>query len=62
MTTTNRTVLISGASSGIGRAVCERLLADGHEVIGLSRSLDASQHAQPGFTPIACDLTAARPL
>ncbi len=51
------TYLVTGASSGIGRAVCERLLADGHEVIGLSRSIDAPRYSQSGFTALACDLT-----
>jgi len=32
------TVLVTGASRGIGRAVAERCLADGYRVIGLSRS------------------------
>jgi 3-hydroxy acid dehydrogenase/malonic semialdehyde reductase len=32
-----RTILVTGASSGIGRAVARRLLAEGHEVIGASR-------------------------
>ena len=30
-------VLVTGASSGIGRAVCERLLADDHSAIGIAR-------------------------
>ncbi|MCV7031631.1 SDR family oxidoreductase [Mycobacterium sherrisii] len=33
-----RRVLVTGASKGIGRAVVDRLVADGHEPIGLARS------------------------
>ena len=38
----NRTVLISGASKGIGRALAERLATQGHKVIGIARTGDAS--------------------
>jgi NAD(P)-dependent dehydrogenase (short-subunit alcohol dehydrogenase family) len=37
-----RTVLISGASKGIGRALAERLAGQGHKVIGIARSADAT--------------------
>lgn len=50
-------VLVTGASSGIGAAVSERLLDDGLEVIGISRSIEQKHHARPGFTALACDLT-----
>lgn len=37
-----RTYLITGASKGIGRAVCERLAAAGHGVVGIARGGDAA--------------------
>lgn len=33
----SRTIVVSGASSGIGRSISERLLSEGHRVIGLAR-------------------------
>ncbi|MBK5674023.1 SDR family NAD(P)-dependent oxidoreductase, partial [Salmonella enterica] len=41
------TVLITGASSGIGAAVVRQLLADSWQVIGMSRSLPP--FSQPNF-------------
>ncbi len=50
------TVLLTGATSGIGAALLRRLLAQGHSVIALSRSA-AYLPAQPGLIAISADLT-----
>jgi NADP-dependent 3-hydroxy acid dehydrogenase YdfG len=51
---TDKKVLITGASSGIGRAIAEALLTEGAEVIGLCRSVE---NLPPGVTPLSCDLS-----
>lgn len=51
-----RTVLVSGASSGIGRAIARRLLTQGHRVIGVSRDCRRFSHAHPGFSCVELDL------
>lgn len=38
----SRTVLISGATKGIGRALGQRLADQGHQVIGIARTSDAN--------------------
>lgn len=38
----NRTILISGASKGIGRALAQRLTEQGHTVVGIARTADGT--------------------
>jgi NAD(P)-dependent dehydrogenase (short-subunit alcohol dehydrogenase family) len=48
-------IVATGAASGIGRAVCEQLVAHGHEVLGLDlRPTDVT-----GVAPVVCDLADA---
>lgn len=56
MTTESRTILITGASSGIGRATAEALLADGHRVVGIARNFSGRAIDSPRFTPVSIDL------
>ncbi len=48
------TAIVTGASSGIGEEIARMLLAEGYEVIGISRR--AGDISNPKFTHIACDL------
>ena len=41
----NKHTIVTGTSSGIGRAIAERLLEDGHQVLGMSRSGHGIDHA-----------------
>lgn len=50
-----RTLLITGASSGIGRSIAEKLLDAGHRVIGLSRSFKTFQSNPNHYRWIECD-------
>ena len=54
---TNRSAIISGSSSGIGRAIAERLLADGWRVHGLDIAAATLSHA--AFAAHTVDLTDA---
>ncbi len=50
----SRAVLVTGAASGIGRAIAQRLVADGHEVLAVDRDPDESG---PGIAHAADLLT-----
>ncbi|MBL0419562.1 SDR family oxidoreductase [Ramlibacter sp. AW1] len=45
-------IVVTGASRGLGRAVCERLLAQGFPVLGLARNAESLP-----FPSMACDVS-----
>ena len=49
--------VVTGASSGIGKAISARLLALGFEVIGISRSIQKQNFNPPNFTALQADLS-----
>jgi 3-hydroxy acid dehydrogenase/malonic semialdehyde reductase len=52
-----RTVLVTGASSGIGRAIARQLVTEGHQVIGVSRDIRQFVTAHPRFQAVELDLS-----
>ncbi|HEY9081105.1 SDR family oxidoreductase [Magnetovibrio sp.] len=56
----DRTILVTGATSGIGRALSLQLAAHGNHVVAVGRDADklsALQHELPNATTMRCDLT-----
>lgn len=58
----NPLVLVTGASSGIGEALCKECIARGWEVIGVARSRDKlfslqAELGQEKFHPVICDVS-----
>jgi 3-oxoacyl-[acyl-carrier protein] reductase len=45
-------ILVTGASSGLGLAICQNLIKKGHHVMGLSRNIDGLN-----FTAVSCDVS-----
>ena len=51
-----RKLLISGATSGIGLAISQRLLRQGHSVVALGRNFERLNPAPAGLTTVEIDL------
>jgi len=49
--------VVTGASSGIGKAISLRLLKLGFEVIGISRTINKKNFNDANFSAIQCDLS-----
>ena len=50
-------IIVSGASSGIGRAIGTRLLQQGYRVTGLARDFSKFPCNDQRFTPVCMDLS-----
>ena len=55
--TTDRTILVTGASSGIGHAITTLLLRRGYRVIGLARDFSKAAFDSENFVAISIDLS-----
>lgn len=53
-------VLLTGASSGIGKSICRMLLTQGHEIWGFGRTFPEDTPDDPRFHPVVLDLTDTR--
>ncbi len=52
-----RTLLVTGASSGIGRAISRQLIRQGHHIIALSRDCRRFKHQPENFSFYQADLS-----
>lgn len=54
-----RTIIVTGAASGIGEATAARLLAEGATVVGIDRERPADEPPAPGgrWVPVVADVT-----
>ena len=55
--TTDRTILVTGASSGIGHAITTLLLRQGYRVIGLARDFSKTAFDSDNFVAVSLDLS-----
>ncbi len=52
-----KTAVVTGASSGIGKAIAQRLLSLGYRVIGISRNIDTTDFQNENFEGLCVDLS-----
>ncbi|RXG51410.1 Granaticin polyketide synthase putative ketoacyl reductase 2 [Armadillidium vulgare] len=52
-----RVAMVTGASSGIGAAICEDLVKHGMKVVGAARRIEKMQNEKGTFLPVQCDVT-----
>ncbi len=52
-----KNVVISGASSGIGKEIAKALLSCGYKVLGIGRNFKQCNIKNENFIPIVCDLS-----
>lgn len=52
-----KVAVVTGASSGIGKAICERLLSLKYEVIGISRTISREHFNSSNFRAVQADLS-----
>src|SRR5437660_2244647 len=53
----DKVTLVTGAKGGLGSFVTEAFLAAGAKVVGVSRSIQATDFAHPDFTAMAAELS-----
>ena len=52
-----KNAVVTGASSGIGKAITSRLLKLGYSVTGVSRTINQEHFKDENFTALSCDLS-----
>lgn len=57
-----KTVLLTGASSGIGLATALRLASEGYEIFGIGRTFDETISYPENFHRFSCDITDSKQL
>jgi NADP-dependent 3-hydroxy acid dehydrogenase YdfG len=49
--------IVTGASKGIGKAICQKLLTNGYRVVGIARNFSEGKIQHPQFETVCLDLS-----